>query len=784
MSAAITATDPIVSLIERDDVTATIITDQVNGYDRIIPTPEILDEMGATYAQQIVQADKDWEPIFKEMMAAENTYECRSDKGEVLTLPVAKRVVNQQVAWLTNAILTKSPIIGIKPIDGGSYELPAAIAMGPDGQTPLPPQPVPGMTDQSPQQPFQTETVTAEDAAHLFEALLEYKWTECLPMGQIIEDTVLAIHAGENPTFWRIDYDPKILHARRRKFTTVGENSNVVQIFGVEDNDVVPRDAVKIYHESGYNYTMPVTATDEQTSWWLARKSPKTDTEMWEAIKSRRYDFCAPPDPSGKAPDVTDKIRSIFGFAKDLEVSDIAQLRSQIDNHVASNPRRMHDVRVVDFFHPFLVQRQDGTVAIEIHSCIGELHVDSRQWLSMCRNWSWTGQRLVVPFFRHRRPHRFSGMSGAGDVGPLQSLMSTIFHLQVQNMVNLNLKVFLIRENSATWRYLEKTGNELRPGLRIPFEDPTDIDPVHLGSPVESMAPHITFLDQQAERLMVTSDFDLGVDIPGRTPAATVSQVESMAKMQPTAILRAIRRSMAKAAEFYLQTLAQFNAYETIPFLDPKKKRIVSKLVGFPREMIANHFSFHVTATGDEDSQQARFEKAGMLLKDYDEANAARMQFMQTILDPAADPKSPMKTFAKFCLLGRERLLAEKIQSFALDTQHFIITEDWLEELIASAPPPPPPPPPEEDKPKVNVNVNLKGVLPSDQEEQIAQSSLGVSAPPQGGSNGPQLPAQGAQGQAVQPTPGGLGIVQPQSGNAGVPAPPAPEDQGGGGPVG
>lgn len=769
-----TATDPIVSLIERDGVTAEIIVDPINGYDRVIPVPDVLDEMGKTYAQQITQADIDWKPIFAEQMAAEKTYECRTDKNEVLTIPVAKRVVNQQVAWITNAILTKTPIIGIKPIDGGSYELPAEIT----GH-----QQVEGVVGQPDQPIFATQTVSAEDAAKLFEALVEYKWTECLPMGQTIEDTVLAVHFGENPTYWRIDYDPKILHARKRKFTMVGEKG--VQIFGVEDNDVVPRDAVKIYHESGYNYTMPVTATNEQTSWWLARKAPKTNTEMWEAIKSRKYDFCLPAKKDGKPKDedaLNAQIAGIFNFAENLEADDITTLRAQIDNHVASQPRLMHDVRVIDFFHPFLVKR-DGQIAIEIHSLIGELHVKSQKFLSICRNWSWTGQRLVVPFFRHRRPHRFSGMSGAGDVAPLQSLMSTIFNLQIQNMVNLNLKVFLIRENTATWRHLSKFP-ELKPGMKIPFEDPTDINPVHLGSPVESMAPHISFLDQQAERLMVTSDFDLGVDIPGRTPAATVSQVESMAKMQPTAILRAIRRSIAKAAEFYLQTLAQFSAYETIPFLDPEKKQIVSKLVGFPREMIAHHFSFHVTATGDEDSQQARFEKAGLLLKDYDEANAARMQFMQTILDPAADPKSPMKTVAKFCLLGRERILAEKIKSFSLDTQHFIITERFIDDLIANAPEATPPPPltgqndEKPEKPQVKYSVSLKGDLTSEQEAAAAQA---VGA---GGTNATQLPSTGAQGEAVQPTIGGSGIVQQQPSDAGIPQPPAPEASGGGAPTG
>lgn len=737
------AEDPIVSLLEMDGDSAKIIKDPVNGYDRVVPIPEILEQMGELYSTQILNEDINWKPIFEEQIRAMNAYEgLPSDAGPQVTwtVPVCKRITNQQSARIANAILTKNPIITIKPIDGGDYEIPSGLAKDEGGQQ-VPNQPVPGMPGAPPQPIFQTEVVSSEQAAQLFEAFLQYKLTECLNFEQLVEDTVFAVHQGENPTWWRIDYEPRIRYSKMRQFI---KGPKGIQIYGVEDTAVVPNDLVTIRHIPGRNVTMPVTSTDEQTCWWIAERLDPTNTDLWEGIKNGRYDFCLPPGKNGKPAAVPDDlVRSIFGLSEDVDSRDIERRIAEMDLHVTSNPINRHDVRMLSFKHPLRVTRKDGSKAIEIRELCGTLHVKARKFLNLYVNWSWTGKRLYVPFFRHRRPHRFSGMSASGDAAPLQNLMSSIYHLQIQNMVQSNVKVFLIRENSATERWFNKHG-ELRPGARIPFEDPEDIQPVHLGTQISSMAQEITFIDSQAERLMVTSDYTSGLNAPNRTAAATVAQTDAKAAEQPLAVMRPIRRSIAAAVEMYLQTIAQFSAYERIPFLDPDSKRIISKLIGFPREMIADHFSFHVTATGDEDSSQARFEKAGLLVQDMDASNEAALKAMQILMDP----QQPMgsKQFVSFLLLRRERALAEKIQSFKLDPQHYVIDQKKLDEWMVMAPP----------------------------------------QPPEGGMG---------EGQVQSPAPGGAVPVPPgqpvgpngppaQPGVPGIPQPPPPPNLGGGAPAG
>jgi hypothetical protein len=719
--------DPITPLLEAAKDTATILPDPVNGYDRIIPTAETLEEMGRLYAREIREADTAYEPIFARMIEDGKAYDADvTDQDKTITYPLAKRIVNQQVSWLSTAILSKTPIITIKPIDGGSYEIPAAIT----GEETPPESPF--------SQPvFETTTVSSEEAAALLQAFLQFKLTTSLDFEQIVEDTVLSIHSGENPTYWRIDYDPRVRRARMRDRI---ETPRGVQFFGVVDTEIVPRDIVTIRHVPGQNITMTLAAEDVQSAWWVAEKKRPTNLQLWEEIKAGRYDFCRKKPINTANADDLDLISKVIGGGDNYSHDEMARSMAEVDKRIADQPQLTHDVRTVMFFHPF---RVGGN--IEVRSCIGDFHVKSETWLNMMVNWSFTGKRLLVPFFQRKRPHRFSGMSSAGDIAPIQRLISSILHLQIQNAVQQNVKVFLIRENSRTWNFLTKSGNQLRPGLKIPFEDPDDINPVQLGSPVQSMAQEITFLNAEAERLSAIGDFDLGIQIPGRTPAATVAQIQELAKMQPASILRAVRRSISKAIEMYLQTVAQFRAYETIPFLDPEKKEIVSKLIGFPREIIANHFSFQVTATGDEDTAAAKFEKAGILITDTDAANDAALKAMMVILDPNSLPAA--KRFAAFCLRRRERLYAEKIRSYRLDTQHFEITDAMIDELIAAV----------------------------EQQVPAQPQPTQEGAPPNGQSNVPPA-VPGGPVPAVPPGEGGSEPLPGQPGNEGVPQPAPPPD--------
>jgi hypothetical protein len=437
---------------------------------------------------------------------------------------------------------------------------------------------------------------------------------------------------------------------------------------------------------------------DAQTASALFEKRPHSNSDLWQGIKANRYDFCREDREQGPDPE---QIKKVLGMSENLQESDIAAQLAQIDRRVANDPQKRHDVREVWFFYPIkrtvetqappdplavdelgqpLPPKTIQTDTIEIRSLCGTLHVRSKTWLNLYVNPYWHGKRPYIPFFMRKRPHRFSGASSVGDIAPLQKLVSQIFHLQIQNGVQQNVKLFLIRNNTITWRWFEKRAGRVAPGDRVPFDDPTDVAPVQLGSPVQSMASEITFLSGEADRLAVERDY---TDIPGRTPAATMAQFESMAKMQPQAILRGIRRRISDAVVMYLQTVAQFHQYQTIPFLDPQTNSTVKKLIGFPRETIENHFAFDVTATGDDDTPQAKIEKTTLLLQQTDMANESTLKLMMIALDPMQPP--PSRAFAKTLLVRREQLYGDLVQAQRPDWAKFAITEQMVVDMMMQA---------------------------------------------------------------------------------------------------
>jgi hypothetical protein len=734
-------------LIDREEDSGVIIPDPINGYDRVIPADDVLQRMIDAYCLAIEQTDADYVPQIKRLDLNEKAYDAEHvETSDVITLPTVKRIVNQQASWEATAILSKDPYITIRPLDGGEYELPWKIT----GQEPVPPSAGQAFAGMPPQQTFQTKKVSSEDAAKLYQRFLQYKLTEDVKFEELVEETSYAIKIGETPNWWKISYNPAVRYAKQKKFI---QASKGVQVIGLEETEIRDRSAVGIEARSFRNITMPVTENDEQRSPWLQERTPLKSLEIWEGLKQGKYDLCMQPGADGQPAEIPlSDIRTLLNLAENPNDRPENLTQAAIEDRVASQPEFEHDVRTLWFFYPLKRTKVDPQTGqkkrvIEMRSLCATVHLKARRFLNLYVNPYWHGKRPYVPFFERKKPHRFTGTTTAGDVAPIQSLISSIYHAQINNLVQQNVKVFLIRKDSVTWNFLSAQSNKLTPGMKIPYDDKDDVNPVQLGAPVASMAQEIGFLDGQAARLAVTSDFDLGQNIPNRTPAATVSQVEQLAKVQPVSVLRAMRRSIARAMKMYLTTVAQFHAYEEIPFLDPETKQTISLLIGFPREIIDQHFSFHVTATGDEDSKQARFEKAGLAIKQIDDANETALKLMPMVLDPEQPPH--VQAFATFCLLRREALVEEVISDFRLDTSRFVITPSLLTTLQEQA------------------------------KEWAAQQA--AAAAQQGGETdaNSQLPTANTGGNvsafpAGQP---GSQQLQGQPGGQGVPQPPAPENQ-------
>ena len=692
--------DPIAPLLKRSRASAEILTDPQYGYDRVYPAPDVLAEMGTLYSDQITRGDEDFKLRFEKMREAEECYEADpANATESITIPLAKSIINQQVAWATNQILSKDPYITWRPLDGGSYVVPSGPVLDDDGEpieSNIPP--IPGSTPAEssqlsgagPQPIYNQELLSSADIAANLQDYQQYLLSASDDWEQIVENTIHSVMSGENPTYWRIDYDPSVLHAKTRNFYPTG-SGDALQIYGVEDTEIVPRSLVRIRHVSGYSVTYSQPATDLQTAWWVSERTPRTNQQIWERIQNGIYDFAVKLKPG----EVADErlIRKVIGMADNRHREDdpVARSADRIDQYVSERPQEEHDVRTVQFFHPLLLtqpgsandpesspaatgkRKRSRKRVIEVRSLIGELHVPSRTFLNLTVNWSWSGQRLIVPFFRQRRSHRFSGMSASGDAMPIQNLVSALFDLQIKNKVQNTIKVGMVKENSPTARHLKTNGGRIKPGDWVPFDEPTDVRLEQLGSSIETTAPEIAMLTSIANDLLIRDE----TDIPNRTPGATVAQMQAVSKQQQIQLLRSIRRGIAKGAMFMMQTVAQFNRYATIPYNDPDKRRITDKVIGFPREVISNHFACFVTATGDEDTPDSRFEKFGILSTDTDKQNESDLRLLSMVLD--LNQPQAKRDAAKFLLLRRNRVYGERMKTVRLDEQHFVIDERMLE---------------------------------------------------------------------------------------------------------
>lgn len=724
MSASLQATDPLEELFSSDaDDSAELIPDPENGYDRVVLRPELVDAVEQTYCAAMAQAEIDWAPIFRKMAEHEAIYEGKGDPSDpvsTITIPIVKRIVNQQQAWLSGATLGRDPYLTCKPIDDGDYELPAT--MDDEG----------GM---------QVEKIPSDEAAKLWQSYIQYVLTERIDFGQLLDDTLYAIHAGENPTYWKVEYQPRTKIIKQKKYAKVSDSDNVVKILGYEDTKVSDGEDVTIKHVFGGNCLMPIDQTDVQRSPWFSEKTPMTTLEMWKGIKDKVIDFGLGPDTPPDPNDIAD----VVGLTTDETQTDVQVSLAMIDRHIANDAERTHDVRTLWFYYPIkrtmTVPSEDGSAAksvsiIEIRSLCGKVHYTARKLLSLYVNPY--PRRPYDAFFLKKRPHRFSGTSSAEDLAPFQRLISQVFHLQIQNAVQQNVKVFLIRENSVTWRYMKRPENKLRPGLMIPYADQGDVKAEQLGAPVASMAGEITYLTGEAQRLSVVSDYDVGADVPNRTPAATVAQIEQLAKMQPQAVLRQIRRPIARAVTLWVQVRSQYSQYATFPFLDDEKQRRITKLIAFVRNDFERHFSLEVTATGDEDTASARVERGSMLLKETNLENEAVLKLSQIVMDPKVPTQAKEPAIKMWIRL--ERVYGDMLSAVMPDSAKYVFGEDEIRALATAVPPPPPPPP-----------------------EQPIQGEPNAQLSPEGAGGPPQLPAG----------PPGLGPPPGQPSDQGMAQPPA-----------
>lgn len=626
-------------------VSGQLVPDE-SGYLRAVFTPTTRKALRDVFSKNFSTTLSDYEKVDARRQANLKAYEAISDKGEAITIPIVKRDVNQQLAWLVDAMATDPPF-SVKALDTDPVEI--IIADG--GQ--------PQIVKRNPD----------EYAAEL-QALVNFYLIHKLRFRKTFKAWAAELlRDGNRPPILKVVYDE-----REREVGTANViQSSDGQIERIERDPILVTvrdgEATRIEAVPGDQFFVPLPCDDIQRAPFVFQRYTQDTATIKDKIARGVYDFCGSEDQEDR-----DLVLN------NLPNSDALD-KFMADGRRPSDPLLEHTLYELHFDYPFAEVSEDGsTVSMRMIPFCAVVHAVSNVWLNCYQTFYWDRKRHFFAGRMQDRPFSFAGYSTTENVAPFQRLISQLFHAQLQNLAVSNVKVFMAREGSPTFKFLTKGGAKLRPGLVIPFREADDVKPEALGTAAPSMAAEIAFLNSESEKMSVVTEYDRGA-IPSRTPVGTVTAVDQLAKMQPKMILDNIRDVLSEVVECFVRTLAQFNpGGVAVPFRDPNTKEgRVSKIVGFPLEWKEGAFHFDITATGDEETPQAITTTTLMLSEEVRKFNGDALGISGTSFMPGTPP--PLMIFAANRIKGLRNILAKVFTVNKLNPDDYLPTQQEIDSL-------------------------------------------------------------------------------------------------------
>jgi hypothetical protein len=642
----------------------------VNGYLRAVFSETVYPEIKKSFGQIIANTKKEYEPIDARREANLKAYEAASGTGEAITIPVIKRDVNQQLAWILDAILSKEPPFTVRALDND----PVPVLAGSEDAPELIP-------------------IPADEYAEQLQALVNFYLLHKIGFRRTLRSWVHELlRDGNRPPILKVIYEDR----EREELGLSVVKDDDGKIVRIEKDPVyrTVRDGepARIEGIPGDKFFVPFPSDDIQRAPFVWQEFEEDTATIKDKIARGVYDFCREkPDR-----DVVDRVISGCKTTEDLD-------RWRGDGRRVIDPIKTHKLYEMWFDYPFaeLVPGQPavpesidpatgeatpGTPATEDEVTVrmvpfcAVIHAESLEWLNCYENFRWDRKR---PFFAGRmldRPYSFAAYSTTENVAPFQRLITQLFNAQLQNIAVSNVATVGVREASPAWRFFKTNGMKIRPGTVWPFAQPDDVNMQPLGKPVGSMAPEISFLNSEAEKMSVVTQYDRGA-IPGRTPVGTVNAVDELAKMQPRLVLGSIRETLSEVIECFVRTLAQFYPEGVdVPFRDASTSDGVEvKRIGFPVEWRDGIFTFDITATGTEETAQALTMRDLMLSKEVSTFNGEMLSIVSSAFMPGTPP--PIMLLASKIIGGRRNMLAEVFKHNKLNVDNYLPPLKQIESL-------------------------------------------------------------------------------------------------------
>lgn len=674
-------------------------------------------------------------PRIERILENRRVYEAHPKKDEAIHLPIAKQDANQVAAGIVNAIMSKQPIVTIKPLEGGEMSLLVRDEFGEQ----------------------ELKVSTTQEAAALQE-YGEYLLKRRVPFRDRVETAVLDMVSGGMP-YLKICYEANYRTIREMKF----EQGSAA---AVEVRRSTPIDEpLKMEPIDGINILLPPGERDEQLSPWIAERYELSPTKIRQNFAQGLFvgDILNPEAKAEK-----EFIAKVVGGGAGSSSWQDAKRESAKIMGRATRQRSLPSFHEVWFYWP----RPDENGEIELLHLCAQLQLDCRELLALYDHPYRHGLRPLIPLLQRPKPYEWASGSTVDDIAPIQKMMSKLFDITIKNGIQAIIKGYLVKKGSPGWHSmldLEKA-NALKPGCIVGVGDMGEITPFQMGGNMGSLSSEIGYLDQQRRGLSVVPEHQ---NIPNRTASGTVSQIMAESKAQGSQTLERVREQLGKAIKMLFQVAQQFSYYgEPVPFEDPKTRAIVEKFIYFPTELIDSQFSFDITATADDDTNEAKKEAEMLALRLINEQNQTSMTSIFEMMSPETPPF--YEEVLKQAALRSERQLGRLLALSTKDSETFVWDEEELGAMLTA-------------KHEFLEKQKAEEAAAAEQQEQSAEEQPAAPAegemppmPPEGamppgmeGMNGPIPPDLMAPngGGALPPNPMQPGGLPPMPGQPMVPEP-------------
>lgn len=705
---------------------------------RYVPSDNELKRIESYLKAELDQAFDDDAPNRQKKLDLLKAYKAEPQgKEQILVLPLVKRAVNQNVAWVKNTIMSRKPLVTVTP--DSNETIPVLVPDPTFGPVPI--------------------EKTSEEIAQALEIYLEFKLRKRIDFDRVVETACFEAKRGQTPTWIAVRHSNESRTVKAPRFEKSGP---VAVTFKSKDDIEVPtKDATRLENVSTYHMLMPADEQDCQDSRWLAESTPKRNEEFRRALYNGDYFLIDKKEWE-------DLIEQ--GADEELTQADIQKGQSEKRN--AGRPKQWHDIWFVWFFWTVPLKSTlisiDGETGEQTsktvktyqeYSMCGYFHRKLGRLLSCIRNPFDHGMRPYVPVYDRKEPFRATGESIAEDVKPYQDVVSKLNSLEIRGGIVATTPVAFAAPGSVAGEWIAE--NEIQPGAIIPRLKQDEIEVKNLGTHEQSLLGLIQFHNQEFEKTTSIGDLQLGLEIPGRTPASTLAQALNAGETQSAMFLNTFRRDLSDAIKLMIQTEQQYMRFGTVIPFDPETRATVMAAlapedqqaagggvpVRFPQQPIHNQFAFNITASADDRTQQNDFEKLVSLKKllDADGQRLAMiigplMQMIQAVASGQA-PKELVEIVVADLQRGEKNmeLIAKAMRK---DGATFAIKPQLIKALV---------------------------------QEQQQMAQMQMMAAQNGAMNGAQGAGPSGQPAGVPPNPAGMGGPVSEQG---VPPQPQP-DQGG-----